>query len=167
MYLKDGEPISPDVAFEHEDVVYPPGWIYSATPEELAGVGITEVPNPAPVDHRFWYEEGMPRPVEDVQAMYIVEIKARCQHEILLKYPIWHQSNVTSRGVELTYTGMARSLTPEETVEAEGFQTVWDDIKSMRAHSDALEAEVMTLTFDELLTWQQHGWPEPPPGVVT
>lgn len=158
MFLLDGEPISSDVPFEVDGVVYPPNWIRSATPEELEAIGITEVPDAPPVDGRFWYEEGVPKPIEEVQAMYLAEIKATCKSEIYRVYPDWMQSNATARGVELTYIG-DRALTPEEEAEVVGFKVMWDGIKAMRAHSDSLEAEMLALTFDELLTWQQHGWP--------
>ena len=38
MFLLDGEPISPDVPFEHDGVVYPPNWITLATPEEREAI---------------------------------------------------------------------------------------------------------------------------------
>jgi len=43
MWLLDGEPISPDMAFEKGGVTYPPGYITSATADELTALGITWV----------------------------------------------------------------------------------------------------------------------------
>jgi len=157
--MLDGQPISPDNAFEYQDVAYPPNWIRFASPEEREAVGITEVPDPPPVDHRFWYEEGVPRSVEDIQQMFTREIKLMAENEILRAYPDWHQRNVTARGVELSITATTRSLNAEETAEVDEFTETWTGIKALRAHSDTLEAEMMALTHEQLTTWQQHGWP--------
>lgn len=63
MFILDGKPLSPDVAFTHDGVQYPANWLRLATPEERAAIGITEVPDPRPYDQRFqwgWTEGGQP-----------------------------------------------------------------------------------------------------------
>ena len=55
MFLLDGHPLSPDVPFEHDGIQYPPNWLRLSTPEERAAIGITEVPDPAPYDQRFYW----------------------------------------------------------------------------------------------------------------
>ena len=63
MFLLDGKPLSPDVAFTHNGVQYPANWLRLASPEERAAIGITEVPDPRPYDQRFqwgWTEGGQP-----------------------------------------------------------------------------------------------------------
>ena len=63
MFLLDGKPLSPDVAFTHNGVQYPANWLRLATPEERTAIGITEVPDPRPYDQRFqwgWTEGGNP-----------------------------------------------------------------------------------------------------------
>jgi len=63
MFLLDGKPLSPDVAFTHNGVQYPANWLRLATPEERTAIGITEVPDPQPYDQRFqwgWTEGGNP-----------------------------------------------------------------------------------------------------------
>jgi len=164
MYMLDDKPLDPNAPFEHDGVLYPPGWLQTASPEEKEAIGVTEVPDPPPVNDRFYLSDGVPKPIEWVQAMFTSEIKARAQQEILHKYPAWHQSNVNSRGVELVHTSASdRELTPGENAEIVGFKVMWDDIKALRAHSDALEAEMLALSFEELTAWQQHGWPESTP----
>jgi len=61
MFLLDGKPLSPDVAFTHDGVQYPANWLRLATPEQRAAIGITEVPDPAPVDQRFYWDTGIPK----------------------------------------------------------------------------------------------------------
>jgi hypothetical protein len=46
MFVLDGKPLSPDVAFTHDGIQYPANWLRLATPEERAAIGITEVPDP-------------------------------------------------------------------------------------------------------------------------
>jgi hypothetical protein len=61
MFLLDGHPISPDVAFVHNGVQYPANWLRLATPEERAEIGITEVPDPEPYDQRFYWGPDVPK----------------------------------------------------------------------------------------------------------
>lgn len=55
MFILDGKPLSPDVAFTHDGVQYPANWLRLATPEERAAIGITEEPDPAAYDQRFYW----------------------------------------------------------------------------------------------------------------
>ena len=55
MFILDGKPLSPDVAFTHDGVQYPANWLRLASPEEREAIGITEVPDPAPYDQRFYW----------------------------------------------------------------------------------------------------------------
>jgi hypothetical protein len=57
MFILDGKPLSPDVAFTDPStgVQYPANWLRLATPEERAAIGITEVPDPPTWDQRFYW----------------------------------------------------------------------------------------------------------------
>ena len=55
MFILDGHPLSPDVPFEHDGISYPANWLRLASPEERAAIGITEQPDPAPYDQRFYW----------------------------------------------------------------------------------------------------------------
>jgi len=55
MFLLDGKPLSPDVAFTHDGIQYPANWLRLSTPEEREAIGITEVPDPTPYDQRFYW----------------------------------------------------------------------------------------------------------------
>ena len=59
--LPDGRPISPDVPFELDGISYPANWLRLATPEERAAIGITEQPDPAPYDQRFYWGPDLPK----------------------------------------------------------------------------------------------------------
>ena len=61
MFILDGKPLAPDVAFTHEGIQYPANWLRLATPEEREAIGITEVPDPAPYDQRFYWNPDLPK----------------------------------------------------------------------------------------------------------
>ena len=55
MFLLNGKPLSPDSAFTHNNIQYPANWIRLSTPEQKAEIGITEAPDPAIWDQRFYW----------------------------------------------------------------------------------------------------------------
>lgn len=61
MFILDGRPLSPDVPFEHDGISYPANWLRLASPEERAAIGITEEPDPAPYDQRFYWGPDLPK----------------------------------------------------------------------------------------------------------
>ena len=61
MFILDGKPLSPDVAFTTGGVSYPANWLRLASPEEREAIGITEVPDPAPYDQRFYWGPDLPK----------------------------------------------------------------------------------------------------------
>ena len=61
MFILDGKPLSPDVAFTHDGVQYPANWLRLATPDQRAAIGITEVPDPPTWDQRFYWGPDLPK----------------------------------------------------------------------------------------------------------
>jgi hypothetical protein len=55
MFILNGKPLSPDVAFTTGGIKYPANWLRLATLEEKEAIGITEEPDPAPYDQRFYW----------------------------------------------------------------------------------------------------------------
>ena len=151
-------------AFEHGGILYPSNFIQLSTEAERQAIGLEYVPDPAPVDQRFWFVNGdgsaVPRPVEQIRAMHIATIKGQARGLILERFPEWKQANMTARGTELAFTlASGTALSSEGQAEAAALQAAWAWIKSVRAHSNSLEAEVSGADFDTLVTWQPHGWP--------
>lgn len=133
------------------------------TPEHRAALGFTEVAEAAPVDGRFYFVSGdgpaQPRPVNQVRAMHIGNVKAFAGSLILERYPTFKQMNALARSVELTGIGQA-NWSPGEQAEAAALMAVRNWIKSVRDHSDALEAEINAADFETLVGWTAHDWPE-------
>jgi hypothetical protein len=61
MFLLDGRPLSPDVAFTHDGIQYPANWLRLSSPQEREAIGIEEVPDPQPYDQRFYWGPGLPK----------------------------------------------------------------------------------------------------------
>ena len=63
MFLFNGHPLSPDSAFTDPKtgVQYPANWLRLASPEDRAAIGITEEPDPAPYDQRFYWGPELPK----------------------------------------------------------------------------------------------------------
>lgn len=163
-YVCAGRRLPMDAPFELSGVLFPANFLRLATPQEKQGLGITEEPDPAPVDSRFYFVSGdgpaVERPIEQVRAMHIATVKAQAGGIILAKYPQHVQANMSARGVELTFKmASGQSLSTEEQTEAAALQAAFVAIKSIRTHSDTLEAEINGLAFDALKTWQPHDWP--------
>jgi hypothetical protein len=87
------------------------------------------------------------------------KIKLIARDHILAVFPAWKQANMTARSVELTRAGLAGNLTEGEQAEEAAILQAWDWVKSVRAHSDTMEAAYEAAEdkpgFDYLT-----GWPE-------
>jgi hypothetical protein len=81
MFILDGKPLSPDVAFTATDsdgqlIQFPANWLRLASPEEREAIGITEQPDPAPVDQRFWWDTGIPKDHAQLVEQWVAQTKA-------------------------------------------------------------------------------------------
>ena len=61
MFILDSKPLALDRAFTHNGVQYPANWLRLASLEERAAIGITEEPDPAPYDQRFYWGPDLPK----------------------------------------------------------------------------------------------------------
>ena len=61
MFLLNGKPLSPDVAFEHDGISYPANWLRLSTQLDRDRLGITEVPDPPSYDQRFYWGPDLPK----------------------------------------------------------------------------------------------------------
>ena len=55
MFILNGKPLSPDSAFTHNGIQYPANWLRLSTLEQKEEIGITEAPDPAIWDQRFYW----------------------------------------------------------------------------------------------------------------
>lgn len=66
MLVLNGKPLAYDIPFIHNGVRYPANWLRLTSWEEKAAIGITEEPDPAPVDTRFYWDHDIPKQLEDI-----------------------------------------------------------------------------------------------------
>lgn len=76
MFLLNDKPLPLDTPFEHDGIQYPANWLRLSTADEKAAIGITEVPDPAPYDDRFYWGVGQPKDLDMVKSMLVAQIKA-------------------------------------------------------------------------------------------
>lgn len=74
MFLLNGSPLQIDVAFKYDGVSYPANWLRLATTDERAAVGITEAPDPAVYDDRFFWNFGVPKDLADLKKSWSQQI---------------------------------------------------------------------------------------------
>ena len=65
MLVLDGKQLRPGRPFTHNGIQYPSNWLRLTSWEEKEAIGITEVPDPAPVDTRFYWDTDIPKQLED------------------------------------------------------------------------------------------------------
>ena len=69
MLLLDGKQLRPGRPFTHNGIQYPANWLRLTSWEEKSAIGITEVPDPAPVDTRFYWDHDLPKQLEDEEVV--------------------------------------------------------------------------------------------------
>ena len=94
MFLLDGKPLSPDVAFtDIHGILRPANFLRLATPEEREAAGVTEVPDPpAPPDQRFYWgvdADGDPIPKDHGQLVEQWAAQTRATAGTLLQPTDW------------------------------------------------------------------------------
>ena len=72
----DGQTVRIDQAFARGGVNYPAEWLRAHTPGERAAFGVEQVDEPAPVDGRYYFAPGQPRPLADAKAARLAELAA-------------------------------------------------------------------------------------------
>jgi len=136
MFILNGKPLSPDVAFTHNGVQYPANWLRLSSPAERAAIGITEEPDPPTYDQRFYWGVGNPKDLTELKTQWIAQTKATAGS--LISPTDW----VIIRSVEPGGRAAAQSILQERA--------------RIRTASDTKEAAInATTTVDELAAYIQ------------
>jgi hypothetical protein len=70
MFILDGKPLPVDVPFSHNGINYPANWLRLTSWEEKEAIGISEVPDPEPVDTRFYWDAGIPKDLDQLKVQW-------------------------------------------------------------------------------------------------
>ena len=76
MFLLNNQPLQIDTAFSHNGVNYPQNWLRLATPQERAAIGITEAPEPAWYDDRFYWGVDNPKDLDGLKTQWTSQVRA-------------------------------------------------------------------------------------------
>jgi len=75
-FLLNGKPLAVDRSFRDADGnTYPSNFLRIATEEQKAAIGITWVPDPEPVDTRFYWDHNLPKNIDDLKTQWIKQQK--------------------------------------------------------------------------------------------
>jgi hypothetical protein len=98
MFILNNQPLSPDRAFTTEDgTQYPSNWLRLATVEEREAIGITETPDPIPVDQRFYWDTGIPKDHTELVKTWTAQVKATAGS--LLSQTDWYITRASETGL--------------------------------------------------------------------
>lgn len=95
----DGRSIPLDAPFTLNDKQYPANWLRLATEEEKNAAGIWWKADPEPVDHRFFWDTGLPKDLKDLKTQWVTQ-----QKEIagsLLRNTDWYVTRLIEADVDI------------------------------------------------------------------
>lgn len=150
MFILDGKPLSPDAAFTHDGIQYPANWLRLSTLEEKEAIGITEVPDPAPYDQRFYWGPDLPK-----------------DHGQLVEQ--WTQQTRITAGTLIQPTDwMVIREQDNGTVVPESVKALREDIRLATGQKNAaIEATTDTAELAAYITGSEYPvWPSDPPAPV-
>lgn len=107
MFILNNQPLSPDRAFTTEDgTQYPANWLRLATVEEREAIGITETPDPTPLDQRFYWDTGIPKDHAQLVKTWTSQIKQTAGS--LLAQTDWYITRASETGLQAPQSVLER-----------------------------------------------------------
>ena len=97
MFILNGQPLSPDVAFTHDGIQYPANWLRLSSPEERAAIGITEAPDAPFYDQRFYWGPDLPKDHAQLVEQWVGQVKQTAGS--LLSQTDWYITRASETGV--------------------------------------------------------------------
>lgn len=138
MFILDSKPLALDRAFTHNGIQYPANWLRLASTDERAAIGITEEPDPAPYDQRFYWgydADGTLLPKDHAQLMEQWVTATKVTAGTLLTPSDWYITRQAETGAAV----------PQE---------VLDRRSEIRSYSNTKEQAILaTTTTEELATY--------------
>ncbi len=108
---------------------------------------------------------GVPESVvlEHAKARKIIEVKEEAYRRIVAIMPEWKQRNLIARAGEIINRKLDGNATQAELDELAQIQTLWDQVKAIRAASDQIESEIQSLqSLQEVENYRVSGHPSWP-----
>jgi hypothetical protein len=105
VFILDGKPLAPDVAFTHKGIQYPANWLRLSSQLDRERVGITEVPDAPTWDQRFYFgynQDGDLIPKDHGQLVEQWTAQTRTTAGTLLVPTDWQVIRQSDNGVEMS-----------------------------------------------------------------
>ena len=120
-----------DAAFTTEDgTQYPANWLRLATVEEREALGITETPDPIPVDQRFYWDTGIPKDHAQLVEQWTSQIKQTAGS--LLSQSDWYITRASETGIAAPQSVLERrSLIRAMSNDKEGFLSLTETTEQL------------------------------------
>jgi hypothetical protein len=155
MFILDGKPLSPDVAFTTGGIKYPVNFLRLSTLEEKEAIGITEVPDPPTWDQRFYWgytEDGELIPKDHTQLVEQWVSQTRITAGTLIQPTDWMVIREQDNG----------------TVVPESVKALREDIRLATGQKNAaIEATADTAELAAYITGTEYpAWPSDSPAPV-
>jgi len=156
MFLLNGHPLSPDSAFVTPDgTQYPANWLRLSSPDERAAIGITEEPDPAWYDQRFYWGPELPKDHEQLVEQWVAQ--TRTTANTLLAPTDWQVIREADNG---------KPMGAGVKAEREGIRTAaGGKIASINATTTTADLAAY-LTSNAYNSWNPIPEPAPADGVV-
>jgi hypothetical protein len=106
MFILDGKPLSPDVAFTTGGIKYPVNFLRLSTLEEKEAIGITEEPDPIQVDQRFYWDTGIPKDHSQLVEQWVGQVKQTAGS--LLSQTDWYITRASETGLAAPQSVLTR-----------------------------------------------------------
>jgi hypothetical protein len=106
MFILDGKPLSPDVAFTTGGIKYPVNFLRLSTLEEKEAIGITEEPDPIQVDQRFFWDTGIPKDHTQLVEQWVGQVKQTAGS--LLSQTDWYITRASETGLAAPQSVLTR-----------------------------------------------------------
>jgi hypothetical protein len=100
MFLLNGKPLAPDVAFTHFGIQYPANFLRLSSQLDREAIGITEVPDPPYYDQRFYWGPDLPK--DHGQLVEQWTVTTRTTAGTLLVPTDWQVIRQSDNGVEMS-----------------------------------------------------------------
>jgi hypothetical protein len=155
MFILNGKPLSPDVAFTTGGIQYPANFLRLSTLEEKEAIGITEVPDPPTWDQLFYWgytEDGELIPKDHTQLVEQWVAQTRITAGTLIQPTDWMVIREQDNG----------------TVVPESVKTLREDIRLATGQKNAaIEATADTAELAAYITGTEYPvWPSDSPAPV-
>jgi hypothetical protein len=129
----DGRSIPLDAPFTLNDKQYPANWLRLTTEEEKNAAGIRWKPDPEPVDHRFFWDTGIPKDLKGLKTQWVAQQKQIAA--TLLAPTDWYITRLVETETDipadiLSYRSEVREVCGLREVEIEACETT-DDLASI------------------------------------